>query len=341
MQCTGFSFHFENQLGADEAVELMQQSIGQAGRAKSKGADVGRLRLLPKGFYVPWFRPAGFDAARSWFRRRVGGKKDVGVSVCGHVAPCPDDGNFGADIVLVPATISGTLASVFSVACPGAPETAPDAGHAASSTDARPGPHFFPIACWSLLLMGDHSLLKGTRWRTTKLRHALGHGTFGTVFSVEEGSGRFAVKRLRAPFGDSMEAVTEVYALERCLGVPSIIQIFDVFLHGAPPHVHIVLELWGTDLHEELRLQQALGLTGLAPADIRRVVEDTLKGLYFLHTTLKMAHTDVKPANILVQRNGGPGQEALACKLSDLGNVMQVFFACTGWEIRGREGCYP
>ena len=52
----------------------------------------------------------------------------------------------------------------------------------------------------------------------------------------------------------------------------------------------------------------------MTPADVGKIALDVLGALHFLHDDLRVMHRDVKPANILLNREG-------KAKLADLGIV--------------------
>jgi serine/threonine protein kinase len=161
----------------------------------------------------------------------------------------------------------------------------------------------FPISCWALeFLISPTSTNELLRHRGTlyTMGPLIGEGTFGEVFKANIRGSIVAAKRLRPAEDerDPREALLETYVMERCINVPCIVQFLDLFWKDSADggNVFIVMELWGTDVASYMQLNNNY----MAPAGIRSIVRDTLSAIQYLNLTIQMAHTDIKPANVLV-----------------------------------------
>ena len=92
------------------------------------------------------------------------------------------------------------------------------------------------------------------------------------------------------------KAFPELYVLERCIGVRFIVQLLDVFTKMEQVgYIYLVTERCGYDL---LGYMNHRGV--LVPAEMRCVIRALCNGLTYLHDVLKMAHADVKLANVII-----------------------------------------
>ena len=117
-------------------------------------------------------------------------------------------------------------------------------------------------------------------------------------------------------------ALHEAYVAEQCRGHPNLARILDAFLHFLPGPGRkfapvLVYELWGRSLADELRAREA----PLPAAALRSALSGVLNGVKHLHG-LRLLHTDIKPANILVVEVVGAA--ALHAKLADVGCVVEA-----------------
>ena len=106
--------------------------------------------------------------------------------------------------------------------------------------------------------------------------------------------------------------------------------------------VHFVLERWGIALDAYLDLRTAHGSGQLPRTHVHHIIEGISNGLCYLHN-MRVAHCDLKLANILLQTFRRPLPEASAsiegstwdvhCKVSDLGSTQQVVCLIFCFEI--------
>ena len=139
----------------------------------------------------------------------------------------------------------------------------------------------------------------------------IGNGSFGEVFRSTRDGVPVAVKRFRTDV--VAPAVEESYTLERCAEHKHIIRLLDVFALRSGPC--LVFELWGRDLEQAFESSGS----GFEPGMIRTIAEQVLLALAFLHDTLRLIHTDIKPQNCLVAQTA-PG--SVHIKVADLGSCV-------------------
>ena len=146
----------------------------------------------------------------------------------------------------------------------------------------------------------------------------IGGGTYGKVFKAEVNPGRIpvAVKFLRGRHGRET-ALEEAMALERAQGCRQVLPLRDAWYNHEAKKTALVFPLMSGDLEGLLR-----GTDGLAPAVGRKIMGQVLTGVAHIHSR-GMIHADIKPGNILVQPEAGPGSE-YTVMVSDLGMVMEA-----------------
>ena len=110
------------------------------------------------------------------------------------------------------------------------------------------------------------------------------------------------------------DAAAEAYVLDRAAGHPRIVRLLDCCLFGT--RYGLVFAPHGRDLRYWLENQPQ----EFSPAAVREIAAQALDGLAFLHDSIGVAHTDVKPANMLcVWAASGPN-----LRLADLGEAAEA-----------------
>ena len=141
-----------------------------------------------------------------------------------------------------------------------------------------------------------------------RLGRRLGEGGFGVVHEVEdrERGGRLAAKFLRHPHPEWLVRFKNEFRALADLSHPNLVRLHE--LHNAGAQWFFTMELIdGGDLG---------ALFGAPHATLRNAFAQVALGLCALHATGKI-HRDVKPANVLVGRDG-------RCCLADFGLVLDV-----------------
>lgn len=139
----------------------------------------------------------------------------------------------------------------------------------------------------------------GGRYRVTG---TLGHGGMASVYrAVDEQLGReVAVKVFRigaVDHGERARAEAEIQTLA-ALRSPALVTLYDAALDDADGDSYLVMELVpGSDLATRLREGP------LDPATTARVGAQVAEGLAAVHAQ-GIVHRDVKPANVLLERDG-------------------------------------
>lgn len=134
------------------------------------------------------------------------------------------------------------------------------------------------------------------------IRH-VGSGAYGCVASFRDRrtGGRVAVKKITNAFHDLVDGkriLREVKLLKQ-LDHENIIRIRDIFPPRSPDFedIYIVTDLMDTDLSRVIKSKQVL-----SENHCQYFVFEILRGLGYLHSA-SIIHRDMKPANILVNKN--------------------------------------
>ncbi|MHB8606064.1 MAG: serine/threonine-protein kinase, partial [Thermoplasmatota archaeon] len=149
--------------------------------------------------------------------------------------------------------------------------------------------------------------LVGGRYR---LESVLGEGAAGRAFLArDETLGRLVVLKLLLSHRASDEASVRAFLKEARLAAslehPNVIRVYDFGFAGSVPFITMERAEGGS-------LAAWLARDGrLAPADVRRVMRESLAGLAYVHSR-GVLHRDLKPANVLLGADG-------AAKIGDFG----------------------
>ena len=136
----------------------------------------------------------------------------------------------------------------------------------------------------------------------------LGRGGMGAVYQAVDTRVKqtVALKTLPSDAPALLDALSREVSLARTLSHPNLLGIHHLETRGDAPYV--VMELMdGGDLDEALKSKGGK----LDAGEARRVLDGVLSGLSALHGA-RVAHLDVKPANVLLGRDG-------RVKLADFG----------------------
>ena len=149
----------------------------------------------------------------------------------------------------------------------------------------------------------------------------MGVGTFGTVVRGNRDGIEVVGKTIHRMERQRTEiqagVMTEVYALERCAGIATITQLWDLVLVDA--RFVLIFEPWGK--HLGVYFQEFPG--DRRPDYLRKILGDVVAGIGYLHSPLRLLHADLKSNNVLVRAASAPGGLP-AARVADLGSVLQA-----------------
>ena len=133
----------------------------------------------------------------------------------------------------------------------------------------------------------------------------MGVGTFGTVVRGNRDGTEVVGKAIHRMERQRTEiqagVMTEVYALERCAGIATITQLWDLVMVGE--RFVLIFEPWGK--HLGVYFQECPG--DRRPDVLRKILGDVVAGVGYLHSPLRLLHADLKPNNVLVRSASAPG----------------------------------
>ncbi|XP_014601444.1 PREDICTED: cyclin-dependent kinase 2-like isoform X2 [Polistes canadensis] len=129
----------------------------------------------------------------------------------------------------------------------------------------------------------------------------IGEGTYGVVYKAKDKlTGKLvALKKIRLETeseGVPSTAIREI-SLLRELAHPNIVQLFDVV--DGDKHLYLVFEFLQQDLKKLLDSVKS----GLDQALVKSYLYQLLKGISFCHLN-RILHRDLKPQNLLIDREG-------------------------------------
>jgi eukaryotic-like serine/threonine-protein kinase len=155
-----------------------------------------------------------------------------------------------------------------------------------------------------LAAVAGEELKPGDRLGVWTLTHELGHGGMGTVFQAQRGDGQFeqiaAIKVLRGmPSAPALARLSAERQIVANLAHPNIARLLD---GGATPlgRPYLVLEYI-----EGLAIDRYCQRQRLSVEQIVTKMLEVCAGLSYAHQRL-VVHCDLKPSNILVNRDGRP-----------------------------------
>eukprot|EP00051_Salpingoeca_urceolata_P009330 m.113643 g.113643 ORF g.113643 m.113643 type:complete len:719 (-) comp16254_c5_seq1:1509-3665(-) len=157
---------------------------------------------------------------------------------------------------------------------------------------------------------GYHPVKVGDTFRGRyRVIQKLGWGHFSTVWLVRDLKAAASYAALKivksAPqYTDAAQDEIKLLCAVRdtspdAAGRHRIVLLLDHFKHQGPngTHVCMVMEVLGCPLLKLIKLYE---YNGLPKVLLRRIVQQTLEGLAYLHGHCRIIHTDIKPENILV-----------------------------------------
>lgn len=162
----------------------------------------------------------------------------------------------------------------------------------------------------------------------------LGKGSSAKVYLVELKSAtqkKFALKSFNGYEKCSrVQLINDIEnyrsAKNKC---PFIINFYGAFYEA--PVVNIILEYMNAGSLKEFISQKKLKKEIIVEKQVRRIVEQLLHGLSFIHNVIKRVHLDLKPENVLLEEN-------LSAKISDFGVSKMLEF--TNENILNFAGTY-
>eukprot|EP00760_Papus_ankaliazontas_P032170 PhM_4_TR5672/c0_g1_i1/m.14864/K04421/MAP3K3, MEKK3; mitogen-activated protein kinase kinase kinase 3 len=139
----------------------------------------------------------------------------------------------------------------------------------------------------------------------------IGRGASGAVYlGLDEENGELvAIKEVPIQPDAPIDVVEKELSVVQCGGFhPNVVNYYDAVVRHEEGLVSIYMEyVSGGSLGSTIRKFGALPL-----GVVRKYAVHILKGLDYLHTTLRLCHRDIKPDNILLTSEG-------VCKLTDFG----------------------
>jgi len=151
----------------------------------------------------------------------------------------------------------------------------------------------------------------------------LGRGAYGSVYQMrhKQTSTVMAVKRIRATI-DSVERKRLLMDLNismRSLDCPYTVTFYGALFREGD--VWICMELMDKSLHQLYKLVYDTLKLNIPENVVGKMAEATIKALHFLKFKLNVLHRDVKPSNILINRNG----EIKLCDFGIAGELVNSF----------------
>ncbi len=328
-----YSWHTSSSSDLEKAKGIVESL--RTGRQTALEWDT--LQWLTDGFHVRWKTAVQHRAARHWFvgtgltTKRFAALSEKWLLV-GH-------GNAFDAGQVAQARASAEVASGTAASAPAASALAPS-GRTPQGGEALADER---ASCsWNsptlkLLVSGTKALQNS--WKYYEKGDRIGEGSFGVVYSawcLRGGERQECAMKKAKEVEDRDLIAAEAFALERCVGHPSIVQLLDVVM--CPQRaVYVVTEFVGMDLHRRLHTRRPEysddGPGGpvvvgprLSQEQVRLTARQVLLALSHL-ADLHIGHGDVKPSNILTKdRAFGQVRSRVVfdAKLADFGNVFPV-----------------
>ena len=287
--------------------------LGRLGR--NHVVDWSSLTLVPDGFAIRFNQPRTFRVAHKWWGHRFE-----------HVVTAPVGSHF---VLTCSATAPSNVTSVdmvstSSAAEPGAPppvasaSSAPLRDSVANISPRAPTAMATVSVHWPRFparrLAGGHTLESGLGGTPQAYSGGtqLGKGTYGIVHKVSFGGHALAVKAFCREH--DVHAWQEASVAEHVRGHPNLVHLLDACLRQSDGTSLLVYRFAGMSLRDALQQHEP------SIACVRQLVVQVAQGLAHLHSRW-LYHSDVKPANILVEGLDSGSPKAV---LADLGGTIEV-----------------
>ncbi|KAL7139557.1 hypothetical protein ABFS83_09G060700 [Erythranthe nasuta] len=136
----------------------------------------------------------------------------------------------------------------------------------------------------------------------------IGSGTYGVVHKARHSKTGEIVAIKQQFNGTSISSFRETDVLESLLPHPSIVQLKEVLVGNGfddeeeEDPVYIVMEYFERDLNTYIKSKKKDESFIINPSEVKCLMKQLLEGVEFLHSN-KLMHRDLKPGNILVNKD--------------------------------------
>merc|ERR1712061_577747 len=97
----------------------------------------------------------------------------------------------------------------------------------------------------------------------------------------------------------------EIMKMMRTMDHKNVVKLYEIIDDPADDKLYLIMEFCNGGDMASLCQETLDNGYGPSPEKFQNVFSQILFGLDYLHNRLRVAHCDLKPANILLQENGG------------------------------------